>query len=361
MEGIKEILASIDINNLLKIFDIQIALAVFAIFLVGRKVFSTIIIKLYYKITKCNKVAKESSMYKPLNTFFLFLGICISVNFLPIGTQAIYVINKVFKILLIFLVFKSISTQITPDSVFLKNFFKEPGNKAINNFICKFIRVFLWMIFFVIFVNELGYNLDGLSGLVTGLGIGSAAIALAAQDLVKSLISGVVILTDKPFVIGDWIELGTYQGTVIDITFRSTRIQSFNNSIVTIPNSIITTEYVINWNKLKSRRFDCILNLSLNTTAEDIKSIVKKIKVVLENNSEVIKDTVQVSFNEISNCSSDIKIFLFVKRTDYAEFLKVKQDILCDLLEVIERENVELAYPTQTVYLKKEEEMEVKK
>jgi len=117
---------------------------------------------------------------------------------------------------------------------------------------CKIIRCVIWIIYIFICISEIGYD---LSGLLTALGLGSAALALAAQDLVKSLISGVSILTDKPFVIGDWIEVGEYQGTVIDITFRSTRIKSNNNSVITIPNSTITSTYVINWNRLTSRRF----------------------------------------------------------------------------------------------------------
>lgn len=357
MENIKQILSSIDINNLLKIFDIQIALAIFVIFLVGRKFFSRIIISIYHKLTKSDKPTKESNMYKPLNAFFLFLGVYISVNILPLNQDIFYYINLGFKILVIFFVFRSVTLQIHEDSFLLKNIFKDPTNKAVNSFVCKIVRVFLWLIFFVIAINELGWNISGFSGLITGLGIGSAALALAAQDLVKSLLSGAVILTDKPFVIGDWIEVGVYQGTVIDITFRSTRIQSYNNSIITIPNSTITAEYVINWNKLRSRRFDCTLNLSLDTSSEDIKNIVKKLRFMLENNPEVIKDTVQVSLNEIASSSSNVKIFLFVRRTAYNEFLQVKQDILCNILDLLEKENIELAYPTQTLYLKKEEEV----
>lgn len=356
MRGIREVLSSIDVNNLLKIFDIQIAIGVFVLFWAFKNLFARIVIKIYYKIIKSEKNVRDSSMYKTLSVFFLLLGIFLSVNILPISKQILYVINKCFKLLAIYFIFKTISLQINQDSVFLKNLFKDPSNKAVNNFVCKIIRVFIWMLFFVIAINELGFELKGFSGLITGLGIGSAALALAAQDLVKSLISGVVILTDKPFVIGDWVEIGQYQGTVVDITFRSTRIQLYNNSLVTIPNSLVTTEYVINWNKLRSRRFDCVLNLSLNTTSEEIKTIVKKMKFLLENNPEVIKDTVQVSLNEIASSSSNIKIFLFVRKTAYNEFLKVKQDILCDLLELIEKENIELAYPTQTLYLRKEEE-----
>lgn len=362
MENIKAMLDTIDINNLLKIFDIQIALGIFVIFFLFRGVFSRLIIKAYHTITKSEKTTKESSMYKPLNKFFVFLGAWMSANILPIGNEPLYYINLFFKIIAIFFVFKAITTLINEESILFKTIFKDYKNKAVNGFFCKLIKVFLWMIFFVIAVNEIGYDLKGFSALVTGLGIGSAAIALAAQDLVKSLLSGFVILTDKPFSIGDWIEVGTFQGTVIDITFRSTRIQSYNNSIVTIPNSIVTAEYVTNWNRLPSRRFDCVLNLSLETTSEQIKSIVKKLRVILQNNPEVKKDTVQVSLSDITAYSSDIKIFLYTKRTNYAEFLQVKQDLLCDILELIEKENIDLAYPTQTVYVKdtKKEEIENK-
>lgn len=357
MENIKKMIEAIDVNNLLKIFDIQIAIGVFIVFIICRTLFSRIVIKTYYAIIKSKKNTKESSMYKPLNKCFVLLGIYISANILPLSTQVLYYINQVFKIIGMYYLFRGITYFVNEDSILLKNAFKDTSNKAVNNFICKIARAFIWLVFFVIAVNEIGYDLSGFSALITGLGIGSAAIALAAQDLVKSLISGVVILTDKPFVIGDWIELGQFQGTVKDITFRSVRLQSYNNSIVTIPNSIVTSEYITNWNKLPSRRFDCVLNLSMDTTSQQIKSVVKKIKVVLQNNPEVKRETVQVSFSEISSCSNDIKIFLYVKRTNYNEFLKVKQDILCDLLELLERENIELAYPTQTLYLKKAEEI----
>ncbi len=360
MEHLKELLGAIDINNLLKIFDIQIALGIFLIFFLFRSLFSRLIIKAFYAMIKCEKSTRDSSMYKPLNTFFILLGFWFAVNLLPINSNIVYRINQILKILAIFFIFKAITALVHEESFILKKVLKDVDNKAVNGFICKIVRVFIWMIFFIIAVNEIGYDLSGFSALVTGLGIGSAALALAAQDLVKSLLSGFVILTDKPFTIGDWVEIGVFQGTVIDITFRSTRIQSYNNSVVTIPNSVVTSEYVINWNKLPSRRLDCVLNLSLDTTAEQIKSIVKKIRVVLENNPEVKKETVQVSFNEITNYSSDIKIFLYVKKTNYNEFLQAKQDILCDLLELLEKEHIDLTYPTQTLYLKNNEEIENK-
>lgn len=358
MDKIKQMITSIDLDNLLKIFDIQIALGVLLFFILFRSVFAKLIIKIYYRITKNKKKPKDSAMYKPLNIFFIFLGLYCTINLLPISKQVIYIINKIFKIIIIYYITKAITTLINIESPVFKKIFRNTSNKAVNKFICKIIRGCIWFVFVCVVFNELGYNLSKFGGLAAGLGIASAALALAAQDLVKSMLSGAAILTDKPFVIGDWIEVDQFQGTVIDITFRSTRIKSYNNAVVTIPNSTITSTYVVNWNRLTSRRFDCILNLSLETPSEKIKKIVKEIKLVLQNNPEVIKETVEVSLNEITACSCDLKIFLYVREADYSKFLKAKQDILCSLLFLVEKENIDLAYPTQTVYVKRKEDIE---
>ena len=157
-------------------------------------------------------------------------------------------------------------------------------------------------------------------------------------------------MSEKPFVIGDWIEVGTYAGTVIDISFRSTRIRCADNSVITIPNSTITSEYVINWNKLKTRRFDCVLNSNMNdVNSEKIKDIIKELKVVICSKDYVQRDTIYVGFNGISDYSYDIKIFLYVTETNYIKYLKIEEDLNCEFLNVLAKENVELAYPTQTL------------
>ena len=358
MDSIKALVDSIDVNNLLKLFDMQIAIGICLIFLLLRGVFASIIIKGYYAMIKSDGSPKESGMYKPLKIMFLLLGFYFAINVLPTSPQVLYIMNKILRIVVIIFVTKLITNAINVDSYIYKKLAKSPGNRTVSIFLCRIARFIIWIISSFICVNELGYRLDGLGGLAAGLGIGSAGIALAAQDFIKGIISGFVILTDKPFKIGDWVEIGAHQGTVIDITFRSVRIKSYNNSIVTIPNSTITSEYIVNWNKLTSRRYDCVLNLSLDTTSDQIRAIVKKIKVVLENHEAVIKDTVQVNLNAISHSSADLLIYMYIKETNYAKFLMIKQEILCLLLETLESENIELAYPTQTLYVRNQDKKE---
>ena len=351
MDSLRNIIMSIDIDNLLAIFHVQIAIGVIIFFILFRTIFSRAVIKTYYTIIKKKKIAKDSSMYKSLNNFFLVLGIFIALFVLPFNNRIDFVIQKAFKLFVLFYLFKGITRLANEDS----KIFKPSQDRAVNMFIFKIARIMIWLVYIFIVLKELGYD---LTGVVAGLGIGSAAIALAAQDVVKSLISGLTIITDKPFSIGDWIEVGDYQGTVIGISYRSTRIKNANNAIVTIPNSVVTSTYILNWNKLTSRRFDCTLNLSLETNSEEIKKIVKQIKLVLENNSNIIPETVQVFFEGISNYSNNIKIFMYIKETNYEKYLKIKESILCDLLSLVEKENIDLAYPTQTLYLKKSEILE---
>lgn len=122
MEEIKELLTSIDLDNLLKIFDIQISLGVLIFFIIFRGLFSKILIKIYYKLTKNKKNPKESAMYRPLNIFFVLLGIYCMINILPTSKQVIYIMNKLFKIVVIYYIVKAISTLIYEESPMLAKF-----------------------------------------------------------------------------------------------------------------------------------------------------------------------------------------------------------------------------------------------
>lgn len=349
MRNIRAFLSQINVKDLIKIFNIQIAIAIILVFIIFRKLFSQIILKIIFWLTKNKKKVKDSKIYKILNNFWIFVGIYCSTRMLKLSLEARVHINTIFEIICIIFVTNVINSFITKDSKWFRKYINHSKNDAVNNFVCKIARGIVWIISGYIIIKELGYD---LTGLVAGFGVGSVIISLAAQDTVKSLLSGAVILTDKPFDIGDFIEVGNHKGTVIDITFRSTRIKATDNSIITIPNSTVTSEYIVNWNRLKSRRLEFVLSLSMETTSEKIKNVVEKIKLVLKNNPDVLPDTVQVNLDQISSYSSDIKIFLYINETDYIRFLNVKEKIYCNILELVERENIDLAYPTQTVYVK---------
>ena len=162
------------------------------------------------------------------------------------------------------------------------------------------------------------------------------------------------IISDRPFDIGDYIEVGTYAGTVEDITFRTTRIRDVNNQIVVLPNSFLTTTSIINATKREKRRYNLVLTLELNTPLEKVADLNENIKLALNTNLHVLKENIRVYFDTISANGMDISINFYTDITDLEEFLKFKEEVNFILLDIVEQSKIELAYPSQSIYLKKE-------
>ena len=226
---------------------------------------------------------------------------------------------------------------------------KNTSNEHTMNFAVKFIRGIIYVIGAFIFISELGYD---LSGLITGLGIGSVVLALAAQDLAKNLFGGFAILSDKTFVIGDTIEVKGVYGTVEDITFRSTRVRTFENSVVNIPNAVIANDSIINWSRMEKRRNKVNLCLDLDTPLEKVQIVQKRIKELLVQHDDVIDDTIIVRFDNITDNGINLMVCSYTNSIDYASFLEEKEKINFKIMQILREENVELAYDTKTVFVK---------
>lgn len=158
---------------------------------------------------------------------------------------------------------------------------------------------------------------------------------------------------DKPFSVGDWIHTEKYEGTIEDITFRSTRIRTADNSVVTIPNSILSNEVIANWSKLEKRKIEISLRLPLETKAQELEILSKKFKIVLENNKDILEDSIQVDVNKIKEDNIEISIVLYTSITEYNKFLNIKQEININILKILETEGIKLAYPGRNVYVQK--------
>lgn len=344
-----EIIKMLNIDSVL---TYSIALAI----VLGTKLFSPIIarivIYIIHKAFKTKTKVSQSGLYGPLKFVITVMGFGIAIYFLKLPAGIVNLYKKIFKILAIMATAKALGNSLNPNSSFYttletKTNFK--GNEALNAFISKILKSIIYLIAAFIILKD--FNID-LSGLIAGLGIGSAAIALAAQDFVKSIIGGFAIIADQTFEIGDFIEVGTYQGTVIDITFRSTKIKAVNNTITSMPNSVIITEYVRNWSKLESRRLEMSLRINLNSSTETINRTISNLRTMLKNHEHINSETVRVFLDKIEPDANIIGITTYMNTADFDEYLKIKEDINCKILEVLEKENIELVYPTQKVYMK---------
>lgn len=202
-----------------------------------------------------------------------------------------------------------------------------------------------------IIISELDYD---ISSLVTGLGLTSVVIALAAQDLAESLLSGMAIVSDKPFLVGDTVKIGNYQGTVTDVKFRCTRIRTSEDTIVTIQNSTIINSEVVNLSRMTKRRLEISVNLPLETRSDVLENLTIMLKSVLEAEEEVIDDSVRAYFDSIGEGSVKLSIYLYTNIVNYDEYLEFKTRMNLLVMKTLEMDNVKLAYPGKNVYMPKQ-------
>ena len=332
--------------------DIGIGLAIILIFKIISSSLAYIIVKMFkFKVKDKNKI-KNNGFYKPLKTFFIVLGIYIGLMVLKLPSDIFSIITKAFRICVILLVTKGFSNLFDSNSesfAKLREKINFNGNDTTINFFSKVVKLLIYIIAGFILITELGYNLGGLA---TGLGISSVVIALATQDIAKSFLAGISIISDKPFEIGDFITVDGLSGTVEDITFRTTRIRNADNQVIIIPNSTLIDNNIINSSKRDSRRFLTVLTLELDTPLEKVSELTENIKVALVSHPQIINESIKVFFKTISANGIDLSIDLKTKTLEYVDYLKFKEEINYTLLDMINKSNIALAYPSQSIYLK---------
>ena len=339
------------------IIQIAITIGIILVFRILSSILSKIIIKILRTKNKEKTDVRKNPFYKPLKTIFTFIGIYVALNFLKqemtISIELEAIINKIIKITMIIFVAKAFGESLDEkNGLFTK--FKTKGNKEIDSgtisIILKGIRIIIYIIAAFMVISELGYN---ISGFVTSLGIGGVVITLAAQDTAKSLIGGALIILDKPFKVGDYIKVGTFEGTVEEITFRSTNIRTLENSVLHIPNSEMSISAIINYNEMEKRRYFSILTLELSTKLEKVEEVKNQIQQMLQSRTDIIKDSINVKFENISANGMDLLIIAYINETNYGKFLEIKEQINYAVMAILQNQGVELAYNTQTIYVKK--------
>ena len=227
----------------------------------------------------------------------------------------------------------------------------------------------------IIVVLTFGLNHFGISltAIMSTLGVGGLAFALAAKDTLSNLFGGITILFDNVFGMGDWVRIGDVQGTVAEIGLRSTTIRTFDNALITIPNSLVSVSSVMNWNRRAvGRRIKMHVGVTYESDRKDLQQGIEDIRDMLRNHPDIsnptqkynsrrkkgikflsledahgIKSTQLVFLDRYGDFSIDILIYCFARTVDWAEWLAVKEDVMFKIAEILEQNNLEFAYPTQ--------------
>lgn len=353
------------INNIVNFFkgiteqqliDIGIALVIVAVFVILSPIISYLIIKMFKIREKDREKIKNNPFYKPLKALFISIGIYIGVLVINPPAPALTICKQVLDIAIICIIAKGLVNFVDPKKGIVKKLRNDDlpdGNKTVANFTSKILKYVIYIGAGLLILAVFGIN---PSSIIAGLGIGSAVVALAAQDFVKNLISGFSIMSDKPFLVGDWIAVGLNEGEVVEISFRCTKIKTSDNSIVTIQNSAFTTNNVINWSRMTQRRYALNIKLPLETNSDKIEKIVNRIKFILDNNKDVVEGTAEVFFNTIELDGVNITIYMYTEIIGYNDYLAFRQKVNEDIMKILEAEKVSIAYPGQNVYVHQVEE-----
>lgn len=346
------------IKNLSKeqTISIIIAIIIIAVLDIFSPLVTYLIIKIF-NIKSNSKEIKNNTFFTPLKIFFRITGIYLAFlylrNYFGISDNIAQVVTKSYKIIVTLTMANSLANSITKKSRLVKRI-KDKSEKDLDDssirIMVRIIRVIIYIIAaFIIFI-EIGYD---LSGLVTGLGLGSVVITLALQDTIKNFVGGIIIFMDKPFKVGDYIKILDYAGTVEDMTFFSTRVRTVDNAVVQIPNSSISASSVENLAKIQKRRYYLDLELVLDTKLEEIEKFKNEIVKLLNQNENVIKDSINVHFNKITANGFNIMVICFFNVTAYMEFLDLQEEVNKQIITILNKNNIGLAYDTKTIEIKK--------
>jgi MscS family membrane protein len=213
----------------------------------------------------------------------------------------------------------------------------------------KSLKVFVVVMGIVFLAHQLRFNILGLA---TGLGLGGLAFALASQDLLKNLFGSVMVIADRTFQVGDWVIVGDVEGTVERVGFRSTRVRTFYNSLITLPNSSLITASVDNLGNRRYRRWKAMLSLTYDTPPEKIEAFCEGVRELVRQHPYTRKDYYQVYLNAFAPTSLDVLVYVFFECPDWSTELRERQRLMLDVLRLARRMAVEFAFPTQTLHVR---------
>jgi len=225
---------------------------------------------------------------------------------------------------------------------------EESRRKAVGGIIAV-LRVIVWIGAFVIFLDNLGIE---VSALITGLGIGGIAVALAAQAILTDLFSYFTIFFDRPFEIGDFIIVGEFKGTVEHIGIKTSRLRSLSGEELIFSNTDLTNSRVRNYKRMERRRVLFNIGVTYQTSVEQLKQIPALIEEAIGGFEDVVFD--RAHFSSFGDFNLDLEVVYYVVGRDYNKYMDIQQGINLKIKEEFEKRGIEFAYPTQTLFLEKE-------
>ena len=339
------------------IFEILIGIGIFLVFLIFRGIISKLIIKRLENIAKrtTNKFDDSfvSAMQGPARFLPVVIGFFIASYYMSFSEESREIADTINRTLITVFIFWVMHQIIEPISYVLSGLNKILTRELIG-WIIKSLKVLIFILGLAAVLELWGIKIGPI---IAGLGLFGVAVALGAQDLFKNLISGILVLVERRFQVGDWIFVeGVIEGTVENIGFRSTVVRRFDKSLATIPNFQFAEKAVINNSQTTNRRINWAIGLEYRTTGDQLSKIKSDIENFIENNDLFSKsgDTfISVKIDQFAASSIDIRLICFTKTNHYLEWMKVKDVLALEIKSIVEKHKASFAFPSTSLYVEK--------
>ncbi len=337
-------------------FGIIVLSIIFALLI--RSIFARLVVLKVKKIVKKTTTDIDDNLFDALIPPFKLLPIVLAFLTITLyfdidSTLGIY-FQKINNTLSTIFVFWLIHQSLIPFSKILLKL-EKILTKAFALWILRSLKYLIIFLGIVAVLEVWGIKIGPV---IAGLGLFGVAVALGAQDLFKNLISGIMILLEKRFHIGDVINVpGHTEGTVEHIGFRSTLIREFDSTPITIPNYIFAEAPILNYSNRSNRRINWIIGLEYNSTLDQIKSFTDHIKnYLLKNDNFIIDQNFKafVRLDKFNDSSIDILIYCFTDTNDWEKFLEIKEDLALEIKKTVENLRLNFAFPSQSIYIEKD-------
>ncbi|MCF7907168.1 mechanosensitive ion channel family protein [Patescibacteria group bacterium] len=313
----------------------------------------------FYFLKRLTKIADKSrvkfddfviKLIKAIKPFSYFLfSLYLGFQFLETSPLVQRIANAVFVLWLVIQLI--LLLQVLIDRLLKKYFLsqkKEEESKMAIQLIGQILKAVLWIVGLLLVLSNLGVN---ITSLVAGLGIGGVAVALALQNILGDLFSSFSIYFDKPFQVGDYIVVGQQSGIVQKIGLKTTRLMALQGEQIVISNRELTSSRIQNFRKMEERRVAFSLGLVYGTTSDQLKKIPLFIEEIIKRQEMARFD--RAHFVSFDDSALSLEVVYYVLSQDYNVYRDLHQKILLAIKDKFAQEKIEMAYPTQTLYLQK--------
>ena len=335
--------------------DIIISFLIFLIFYLLRRLIARFILNRLSKLVTKTATKIDDAVIEvldgPLKFFPVVIGFFIASSYLDLSEQKQNFLDLLNRSLITIFIFWLLHQLIIPFSYVIKNF-ESKISKPLVDWTLKGLKILVLVLGTVAILELWGIRVGPV---IAGLGLFGVAVALGAQDLFKNLISGIMILMEKRFTVGDVILVsGEVEGVVEQIGFRSTLVRRFDSTPVMVPNYKFAEQSVTNYTRRHHRRIRWLVGLEYRTSTDKLRKIRNEIHNLVENGEDFAKNKnagFYVRVDSFSESSIDMLVQVFTVTNDWGEFLKIKEELAVEIIKIVENNDAGFAFPSQSLYL----------